>query len=117
MGALFQDLHDRGLLKDTLVAVYGDFGRTAKINKDAGRDHWANAGSMIFAGAGVKEGQVIGVTDERGEYVTERPVRPAEVAASIYSALGIDYRKALPSPSGRPVPILPDTEPIKELWG
>lgn len=117
VAALLTDMHDRGLLKETLVAVFGDFGRTAKINKDAGRDHWANAGCMIFAGAGVKEGQVIGKTDEKGEFVLDRPVRPPHVAASIYSALGVDYNKELLTPQKRPVRILADAEPIHELWG
>lgn len=116
IATLLKDMRDRGLLKDTLVAMYGDFGRTSKINKDNGRDHWGNAGVMLFAGAGVRGGQVIGTTDERGEYVTERPIRPPEVAATIYSALGIDYDKALVTPQGRPVRILPECEPIKELW-
>jgi hypothetical protein len=71
---------------------------------------------MLFAGAGVRPGQVIGVTDELGEYVTERPIRPPEIAATIYSALGIDYTKLLYTPQSRPVAILPDCEPIKELW-
>jgi hypothetical protein len=117
MAALIRDLRDRGLLKETLVAIYGEFGRTSKINKDAGRDHWGHAGSMIFVGAGVRGGQVIGETDERGEYVTERPVRPAEVAATIYDALGVDYHKELLTPSGRPVRILPDAAPVRELYG
>jgi hypothetical protein len=115
--ALLTDMKDRGLLDETLVAMFGDFGRTSKINKDAGRDHWANAGSMLFAGAGVRGGQVVGTTDERGEYVTDRPVRPPEVAATIYHAVGVDYHKELVTPQSRPVRILPDTEPIKELWG
>jgi hypothetical protein len=117
VAALLRDLKQRGLLEETLVAMYGDFGRTSKINKDAGRDHWGNAGVMLFAGAGVRGGQVIGATDERGEYVTERPIRPPEIAATIYSALGIDYSKYLTTPQGRPVRILPDCEPIQELWG
>jgi hypothetical protein len=116
IATLLKDMRDRGLLKDTLVAMYGDFGRTSKINKDNGRDHWGNAGVMLFAGAGVRGGQVIGTTDERGEYVTDRPIRPPEVAATIYSALGINYEKTLVTPQGRPVPILPECEPIKELW-
>ncbi|MGV3724782.1 MAG: DUF1501 domain-containing protein [Actinomycetota bacterium] len=116
IAALLTDMKDRGLLDETLVAIYGEFGRTSKVNKDAGRDHWAHAGSMIFAGAGVRGGQVIGATDEKGEYVTERPVRPAEVAATIYQALGVNYHANLATPSGRPVPILPDTAPIQELW-
>ena len=116
VAALLRDMKQRGLLADTLVAMYGDFGRTSKINKDAGRDHWGNAGCMIFAGAGVRGGQVIGATDERGEYTVERPIRPPEVAATIYHALGINYEKALYTPQNRPVPILPECEPIKELW-
>jgi len=116
IATLLRDMKDRGLLKDTLVAMYGEFGRTSKINKDNGRDHWGNAGVMLFAGAGVCPGQVIGVTDERGEYVTERPIRPPEIAATIYSALGIDYTKLLYTPQSRPVAILPECEPIKELW-
>ena len=116
IAALLRDMKDRGLLEDTLVAMFGEFGRTSKINKDAGRDHWGHAGSMLFAGAGVRGGQVIGNTDERGEYVTERPVRPPEVAATIYDALGIDYTKDLLTPQGRPVRILPDTAPIHELY-
>ena len=116
IAALLKDMKQRGLLDDTLVAMYGDFGRTSKINKDNGRDHWGNAGVMIFAGAGIRGGQVIGTTDERGEYVTDRPIRPPEVAATIYSALGIDYDKVLYTPQNRPVRILPECEPINELW-
>ncbi len=116
VAALLTDMKERGLLQDTFVAMYGDFGRTSKINKDNGRDHWGNAGVMIFAGAGVRGGQVIGTTDERGEYVLDRPVRPPEVAATIYHALGIDFEKVLHTPQLRPVPIVPECEPIKELW-
>ncbi len=117
MAALLKDMRDRGLLEETFVAIYGDFGRTSKVNKDAGRDHWAHAGSMLFAGAGVRGGQVIGATDTLGEYVTQRPVRPAEVAATLYSAVGVDYHKELLMPSARPVRILPETGPIHELYG
>lgn len=117
IAALLRDMHDRGLLKETLVAFYGEFGRTSKINKDAGRDHWAHAGSMFFAGAGVRGGQVIGKTDDKGEYVLERPVRPHEVAATLYHALGVDYHKELLTPSGRPVRILSDAQPVRELFG
>ncbi len=116
IAALLRDMKERGLLDNTLVAMFGEFGRTSKINKEAGRDHWGHAGSMIFAGAGVRGGQVIGNTDERGEYVIDRPVRPPEIAATIYDALGIDYSKELMTPQGRPVRILPDTAPIHELY-
>ncbi len=117
VATLLRDMKDRGLLDETLVAMFGDFGRTAKINKDGGRDHWANAGSMLFAGAGVRGGQVIGVTDTRGEYVLDRPVRPPEVAATIYGALGVDFHKELHTPQNRPVRILPDgAAAIRELY-
>jgi uncharacterized protein (DUF1501 family) len=114
--ALIMDLHDRGLLADTLVLCMGEFGRTPKINKDAGRDHWGHAGCMIFAGAGVRGGQIIGATDKTGSSVTDRPVHPADVCFSVYEALGIDPRKQLPTPEGRPVEILDAGELIKELY-
>jgi hypothetical protein len=114
--ALIDDLHARGLLADTLVACYGEFGRTPKINKDTGRDHWGPAASLLFAGAGVRPGQVIGATDKQGAYVTRRPVSPADVACTIYEALGIDPRKHLVTPDGRPVEILDAGENIKELY-
>jgi Protein of unknown function (DUF1501) len=116
LAMLFKDLKERGLLENTLVVVFGEFGRSPKVNKDAGRDHWGNAASMLFAGAGIRGGQVIGATDERGEYTVERPIRPPEVAATIYHALGIDYQKALYTPQNRPVAILPECEPVTELW-
>jgi uncharacterized protein (DUF1501 family) len=114
--ALIDDLHARGLLADTLVACYGEFGRTPKINKDTGRDHWGPAASLLFAGAGVRPGQVIGATDKQGAYVTRRPVAPADVACTIYEALGIDPRKHLVTPDGRPVEILDAGETVKELY-
>jgi hypothetical protein len=117
LSALLQDVHARGLLSDTLVAVFGEFGRTPKINKDAGRDHWGPAASLLFAGAGVRGGQVLGATDKQGAYVTRRPVAPADVACTIYEALGIDPRKPLVTPDGRPVEILDKGENIKELFG
>src|SRR4051812_10410204 len=87
--ALLADMAERGLLADTLVVAYGEFGRTPAINKDKGRDPWAPAGSLLFAGAGVRGGQVIGATDKHGAYPTKRPVAPADVACTIYDALGI----------------------------
>src|SRR5205085_9012675 len=101
---------------ETLVACYGEFGRTPKINKDTGRDHWGPAASLLFAGAGVRPGQVIGATDKQGAYVTRRPVSPADVACTIYEALGIDPRKQLVTPDGRPVEILDKGEAVRELF-
>lgn len=115
--ALIGDMHDRGLLDETLVVCMGEFGRTPKINKDAGRDHWGPAASLLFAGAGVKPGQVIGATDETGAYVTKRPFAPADVAATIFTALGIDPRKQIHTPDGRPLEILDEGRAIEDLYG
>jgi hypothetical protein len=117
LSAFIEDLHARGLLTDTLVAVYGEFGRSPKINGDGGRDHWAPAASLLFAGAGVRGGQVIGATDKQGAYVTRRPVAPADVAYTLLDSLGIDPRKSLQAPDGRPIEILDQGETIKELFG
>ena len=114
--ALINDLDDRGLLQDTLVLCMGEFGRTPKVNKDAGRDHWGHAGVMLFAGAGVRGGRIIGATDKTGSHVTERPVRPADVCYTVYDALGIDPRKQLRTPEGRPVEILDEGSLIHELY-
>jgi hypothetical protein len=116
LSALIGDLHDRGLLADTMVLCMGEFGRTPKINKDAGRDHWAGAGSMIFAGAGVRPGNVVGATDKLGAYPTKRPVSPADVAYTVFDSLGIDPRKQLIAPDGRPIEILDEGELVKELF-
>ncbi len=114
--ALVEDMHARGLLADTLVLCMGEFGRTPKINKDAGRDHWGPAATLLFAGAGVKCGNVVGATDKQGAYVTRRPVAPADVACTVYESLGIDPTKALLTPDGRPVSILDGGETVKELF-
>jgi uncharacterized protein (DUF1501 family) len=113
---MIRDLSARGLLDDTLVVAMGEFGRTPKINKDIGRDHWGRASSMIFAGAGVRGGKVVGATDKEGAFVTDRPVRPADVAYTIFSALDIDPRKQLRTPEGRPVEILSEGGLIDELY-
>jgi hypothetical protein len=114
--ALIDDLQDRGLLDETLVLAMGEFGRTPKINKDTGRDHWGPAASLLFAGAGVKPGNVLGATDKQGAYVTRRPVSPADVAYTVFDSLGIDARKQLLTPDGRPVEILDQGELVKELF-
>ena len=114
--ALINDMDERGLLKETLVVCMGEFGRTPKINKDAGRDHWGHAGVLLFAGAGVQPGRIIGATDKTGSFVTDRPVKPADVCYTVYESLGIDPRKTLTTPEGRPTHILDDGEWIKELY-
>ena len=114
--ALIHDLDQRGLLDSTLVLAMGEFGRTPKVNDKAGRDHWGRAGSMLWAGAGVGRGQVIGSTDKNGAFVTDRPVSPADVAWTVYDSLGIDPAKELTTPEGRPVSILAEGSRISELF-
>ena len=116
ISSLIADLADRGTLDETLVVVMGEFGRGPKINKDAGRDHWGPAASMLFAGAGVKKGFVLGKTDKQGGTVTQRPVAPADVCFTILDALGVNPRKELRTPDGRPIEALDLGESVKELF-
>lgn len=115
--ALVEDLHQRGLDKDVTVILWGEFGRTPKINKDNSRDHWPQVTFAVMAGGGLRTGQVIGATNRLGEYATERPVTFADVFATIYNRLGIDTHAAtVDDAQGRPQFLL-DTaaEPIREL--
>jgi len=117
VSALIQDLHQRGRLDSTLVIALGEFGRTPQINKDSGRDHWANAMSVLWAGGGTPGGQVIGATDVKGFAAVERVLSPENFASTIYSKLGIDPGKILYAPNGRPTHLVSDPTPIKELMG
>jgi hypothetical protein len=114
--SLVEDLQQRGLLRNTLVLAMGEFGRTPKINPAGGRDHWPQCWSIVMAGGGVKGGQVVGASDEIGAAPQDRPVNPAEIAATIYHLLGIDLELELPGPQGRPLPVVVrGTQPIMEL--
>jgi Protein of unknown function (DUF1501) len=125
VAALITDLHARGLDKQVLLIVGGDFGRTPRISYAAdsatgvmqpGRDHWPNATSFLFSGGNIAEGHVIGATDRRGEEVVERRVGVGDFVATVYRHLGIDAGHiSIPDFSGRPVPILPEGKPIQEL--
>ncbi|MBC8245645.1 MAG: DUF1501 domain-containing protein [Verrucomicrobia bacterium] len=117
MAALINDLHDRGQLDSTLVLLLGEFGRTPKINKDGGRDHWPHAMSVLVAGAGVPPGQVIGATDVKGYYASENIHSPEDFACSLYTKMGIDPHTILHTNTGRPLPIVNGGAPIKELFG
>lgn len=110
--ALLTDLDRRGLLASTLVVYHTEFGRTPKINSLGGRDHWGLAGSIFFAGGGVREGQVIGATDRQGAFPLSHGYSPGDVAATIYRALGIDPAARLYDQQGRPQFVLPDGEAI-----
>ncbi|MFO0917570.1 MAG: DUF1501 domain-containing protein [Planctomycetaceae bacterium] len=114
---LILDLEERGLLDSTLVLMLGEFGRAPVINKDAGRDHWLNCMSMVMAGGGLKHGQVIGSTDSRGYDIQSRPVRPADLAATIFKYFDIDLGTHWTDPQGRPIPIVTEGgQPIHELF-
>jgi hypothetical protein len=115
--ALLEDLFQRGMLDNTLVACLSEFGRTPKINPAGGRDHWPQCWTTSFAGGGVKGGRVVGKSDEIGAYPVERPVKPSEVVATIYHSLGLNLTTELPGPNGRPFPLVDyGTQPIKELF-
>jgi hypothetical protein len=114
---LLQDLHDRGLLATTLVVWFGDFGRTPKVNPSAGRDHWATAGCACMGGGGVKMGQVVGATNALGEFVIDSPASPQDLAATIYHALGIPLHTWYRSQDGRPIELVPEGKPIRQLVG
>ncbi|HKS36459.1 MAG TPA: DUF1501 domain-containing protein, partial [Verrucomicrobiae bacterium] len=96
--ALIEDLHERGMLDNTLVCNLAEFGRTPKVNPAGGRDHWPQCWTSYFAGGGVKGGRVVGKSDEIGAYPVERPVKPSEVVATIYHSLGLDLTTELPGP-------------------
>jgi hypothetical protein len=102
LAALLEDLSDRGMLDRTLVAVAGEFGRTPKINKDAGRDHWGAAQTALLAGGGVRGGRVWGKTDKQAAYPTENPVSPDDFLATIYHAMGVDPAAMIPDRENRP---------------
>jgi hypothetical protein len=112
---LIQDLHDRGLNKDVVTVMWGEFGRTPRINRGAGRDHWGPCMSALIAGGGLKMGQAVGASSARGEYPKDRRYLVPQVLSTIYRAIGIDPAKTFPNGNGRPMYILDDREPVVEL--
>lgn len=120
VATLIDDLDQRGLLETTMVIALGEFGRTPKISTlngqtKAGRDHWANAMSILFAGGGSRGGQVIGATDRQGHSAIERVLSPENYVSTVYRKLGIDPDKVYYTPSGRPAHLVSDSTPIDEL--
>jgi hypothetical protein len=117
--ALLTDLHDRGLDKDIAVVIWGEMGRTPRVGTQrgttGGRDHWPQAGFAIIAGGGFTTGQVIGATNAKGERPAGEPYTPQNVLATLYTHLGIDPRSTLPDHTSRPVHLLDDTRPVREL--
>ena len=118
ISALIEDVYDRGLDERTMIVACGEFGRTPKVstaNGCIGRDHWPDAMSALLSGGGLRTGQVVGSTTARGEYPKDRPLTPRDLLATIYQHLGVDYRHEFKDASGRPIPILGDGEPIREV--
>jgi hypothetical protein len=116
VSALVQDLHDRGMDKDVSVIVWGEFGRTPRINPGAGRDHWPQVSNALLACGGIRTGQAIGATNRLGEYAKERPVHFQEVFATLYRNLGIDVSSTtVMNQSGRPMYLVDSHEPVHEL--
>jgi hypothetical protein len=115
LAALIQDLHERGLHEDVCVVVWGEFGRTPRLNKFGGRDHWPAAGSVLFSGGGLKMGQYVGETNSTGEYPITRAYTPQNVLATLYHVLGIDPAATLLDHNGRPQYLLEDRDPVREL--
>ena len=116
IAALVEDLCQRGLYEKVLVVAMGEFGRTPRMNRDAGRDHWGHTFSVLFGGGGLRLGQVIGRSSPRGETVVDRPISPQEVAATVYHHLGIDAAQiAFPDHQGRALALIENGQPIREL--
>jgi uncharacterized protein (DUF1501 family) len=115
VGTLIADLADKGLLDDTLVVVAGEFGHTPKINKDAGRDHWPQAQSILLAGGGYRHGQVIGSTNDKAEYPTSRKIGVEDFCAIVYHSMGLKIDDTITDLTGRPTHLVPGGEVPLEL--
>ncbi len=114
--ALIDDLDQRGLLATTMVIAWGEFGRTPKVNAQAGRDHWPNVFSAALAGGGIQGGRVVGVSDDKGAEPAENPKTPQDVLATMYRHLGIETAAQYTDHSGRPHPVLLSGKPIDEFF-
>jgi uncharacterized protein (DUF1501 family) len=112
---LFRDLADRGRLDSTLVLISGEFGRTPRINRNAGRDHWGPVFTIALGGGGIQGGRVIGASDQRAERPANNPHGPEDLAATIYHLMGIDHTEDFHTPEGRPVPLVNGGRVMREL--
>ena len=112
---LIQDLHERGMENDVVTVMWGEFGRTPKINGGAGRDHWSPVMSALVAGGGLKMGQAIGASSARGEYPKDCRYTVQQVLSTLYQAIGIDPAMSFIDGSGRPMHLLDERQPVSEL--
>lgn len=117
MGALVTDLYQRGLDEHVLMVAMGEFGRTPRMNKNAGRDHWGPVMSVAFSGGGLRMGQTIGASTDKGEIPKSNPYRPEDVLGMVYRHLGIVPDLTFPDYNGRPRYLLEESKPIPELIG
>jgi len=115
VSTLFRDLSDRGMLDTTLVVITGEFGRTPRINKNAGRDHWGPSFTVLIGGGGIQGGRVLGASDARAERPATEPRKPEDLAATIYTLVGIDPHEEVQTPDGRPVALVDGGKVLKEL--
>jgi len=118
LSALIEDIFRRSLEQQIMVVVMGEFGRTPRLSENAsgvGRNHWPQAYTALVSGGGLKMGQVVGATNSKAEYPTERPYSPKDLLATIYRHLGVNPHDAIPDHTGRPIPILSQGQPIREL--
>jgi len=112
---LIEDLHERGMSDDVLVAAFGEFGRTPRIDAQAGRGHWPSAMTAVLSGGGLRGGQIVGSTTRDGGKPHDRPLGPGDLLATIYHVVGLDVKQTLPDRQGRPIPLTNAGEPIREL--
>ena len=115
IGSLLSDLAERGMLERTVVAVLGDFGRTPKINNNAGRDHWNYCYSVLFAGGGFREGTVFGASDSTGAFPSRTPLLPGDVLATLYHLLGVAPDQMIADQLGRPHRLVPAGDVVQGL--
>jgi uncharacterized protein (DUF1501 family) len=116
VSALIEDLSARGLYDETLICCFGEFGRAPEISSTGGREHWTRCWSVMLGGGGIRGGQVVGASDARAAEPIDRPVSPADLAATVYTVLGIDPAGALTGSDGKQRPLLPGgAAPIREL--
>jgi uncharacterized protein (DUF1501 family) len=115
VSAFVEDCAERGLDKNVLLVVTGEFGRTPRVNKGAGRDHWAPLSTLALAGGGLRMGQVIGESASKVDVPKTQPITPQDLMATVFEVLGIDQRLHFPSPGGRPTPMIEKGRPIADL--
>jgi uncharacterized protein (DUF1501 family) len=115
IAAFIDDVHQRGLSDNILLVITGEFGRTPKVNRNAGRDHWAPLSTLALAGGGLRMGQVVGESAPKADVPKTKPIRPQDLMATVFHVLGVDPQTQFVNPAGRPVSMLEDGQPISAL--